>query len=534
MKKALSVKLFALFLAALFVCAGAAGCGRGNDGPAPTEQASLSTDVPVTEPPATENPVTEIPATEEPAEEMPYKGDGKKYVFTTAEGTTGRLFEEDVVQFADDFLDKYNGHPLLTDRETSVGIYNENTLGGSDTELRNMLDPELREEFIRRINGIILDIPNIDSAETLAMRLAETAAILHDVHSNLFPISRYELPIEVMPIHTENGYELYITATPKGELESALLARIDRINGFLIEDCVRRIAKLISYESETWLYYLALDGRTSKGVYPFILDCGILQYCGIMKDAAILEVTQPDGSKWTVTLYPTQRFSYEKVYYRTETGAEESDIGLDLMFSVPRLDLSGHSEPIPSEWCALLNDHETIYFRFNECTQEPTMPELLMRFDIIMSQVDHVKRIIMDFRCNGGGYSTLYGYSYEFINKLREANAEEGIFVLIDYGSCSAATILPSHLIRVLDNAKLVGSPSAQPTSFFTGLYSTLKNTGYSYAHSKRFGYYWPGNEDPALTPDIIVYQTFEDLQNGVDTVLKSIIGEAIGGIKPM
>ena len=41
MKKALSGKLFALFLAALFVCAGAAGCGRGNDGPAPTEQASL-------------------------------------------------------------------------------------------------------------------------------------------------------------------------------------------------------------------------------------------------------------------------------------------------------------------------------------------------------------------------------------------------------------------------------------------------------------------------------------------------------------
>jgi hypothetical protein len=57
-----------------------------------------------------------------------------------------------------------------------------------------------------------------------------------------------------------------------------------------------------------------------------------------------------------------------------------------------------------------------------------------------------------------------------------------------------------SRLARVLENAKLVGMSSAPIL---------------------RHEY-----EDEALMPDIAVCQTLEDYQNGVDSVMKYIMGE--------
>ena len=332
------------------------------------------------------------------------------------------------------------------------------------------------------------------------------------------PVGRYELPIEVMPFYSGNGYELRITAVIAGaDLDDMLLSRIDRINGFSVEECVRRISKLISHEAETFLRYEALDMKVGEeNAYPYILDTGVLRYCGIMKgDTATVEVTDIDGEGWTLTLPEVLRFSYKKNYWRSGTGAEESDIGLDLMWSNTEV----------NEWCRLLSDGETLYFRFFSCVPED-MSVLMKQFDEIVANTDSIRRVVMDFRHNLGGYATLKGYSHDFITRLRALNAD-CVYVLIDHGSCSAATVLPSHLVRVLDNAKLYGMKSAQPTSFFYGVQLTFRNCGWIYSYSKYFSHFWPGNEDDALTPDVTVYQTLEDYMNGIDTVLKGIVNAA-------
>lgn len=82
----------------------------------------------------------------------------------------------------------------------------------------------------------------------------------------------------------------------------------------------------------------------------------------------------------------------------------------------------------------------------------------------------------------------------------------------------------------MLDNVKLIGMKSAQPTSFFSGVQVRFRNCGWNYGFSKYFGYFWPGNEDDALTPDITVYQTLEDYQKGIDSVINYIVN---GGMIP-
>lgn len=475
---------------------------------------------PAAEPPetpqATETAATEPHATGPPKDETPYKGDGSSYVFIHESGANRRL-EEDVVEFADDFLDKYNGQPFITDRLTTVGSYNENTLAGCATELVKLYDPELRDEFIRRINAIIKEIPNLNEQDVL-LRLAEAAAILHDAHSQISPLGMYALPIEVTPFYSDAGYDLRITGVPEGYgWDDLLLARIETINGLSVQECVRRISKIVSYETENWLNFIVMDYYYGiyGGRYPYILDRDVLNYCGIADgDSVRLVVTDVNGTMWELDVEAENRYYTKFTEYASGTGAEDGDIGLGLM----------HRNDTVDEWGSLLSDGETLYFRFNECNGYYSTNELIHQLDTFSAE-GTIKRIIMDFRHNPGGYANLSGFSYEFITKIRNINPEQGVFVLIDNGSFSAGTVLPSHLKRVLNMAKLVGTPTAQPTSFCSGLYSSLPNSKRNYSHTKRFDHFWPDNPSgAALEPDVTVYQTLEDYRNGVDSVLNRVI----------
>ena len=200
----------------------------------------------------TEAPATDIPATEEPEWEPVYFGPEKAYSYTTEKGTSARLLEEDIIQFANDLLNPYNGHPLLTDRDTSVGAYYSNTLQGCTTSLVNMYDPALREEFIRRINELIRDLPTFDSdyPHEAVIRLAEAAAILHDTHTSLFAYSRYELPLRVYPFFSDDGCELRVIGVPADSgLDDIIYSRIDAINGVPIAECAERISACTTSKS---------------------------------------------------------------------------------------------------------------------------------------------------------------------------------------------------------------------------------------------------------------------------------------------
>ena len=76
----------------------------------------------------------------------------------------------------------------------------------------------------------------------------------------------------------------------------------------------------------------------------------------------------------------------------------------------------------------------------------------------------------------------------------------------------------------------LVGAPAGEPANgmFFESVpFSTPNKNLKPYISSHALLNNWPGNDDPALMPDVTVYQTLEDYKNGVDTVLKYILRES-------
>lgn len=443
--------------------------------------------------------VTEVPT-------QPYKGDGSEYVYIMTDERDRRM-EEDIVYFADTYIDPLHGHPLLSDRRTLKEIHNARAFSYSDTEFENFYDEALKTEFVRRINELILGIPTMSDAE-IFIGLEETAAILHDVHS-LISIPLYEVfHLAVEYFQTDNGNECYITFT-EWETEELLLSRLDAINGIPVPEIIERMRGIISYESETFLTYSA---------YNMLMNCDVLRHIGVMgsEKTAVFTLTDNDGNMYEREVKAVSADTPWNgiAYYYSGTGADESDIGIYLI----------DSNQSVACWYTLLADGKALYVRFNSCIVDAAIDMLLDEAFAAADEMGVLEKVILDFRKNPGGYTDLYGHFKDLTRTLGKMDVDT--YVLIDNGSISAATAVPAMLKRCLDRVTLVGSPSAQPTHFFyRGLFN-LPNSGIYCQCSGYFVDFYPGYEEPALQPDVLIYQTIEDYANGIDSVLEYVLAD--------
>ena len=69
-----------------------------------------------------------------------------------------------------------------------------------------------------------------------------------------------------------------------------------------------------------------------------------------------------------------------------------------------------------------------------------------------------------------------------------------------------------------------MGAPGGQPTNFYACSYTyNMPNSGHTFTMSDRWMLTDPEDNAPALMPDVVVYQTLEDMLNGRDTVWEYI-----------
>ena len=134
--------------------------------------------------PATNAAPVQAENTQTPAPEPPYKGDGSKYTYIMAD-ERDRQWEEDIVFFANAFLDFLHGHPKLSGR--SVVTYERNYSSGrlliqNSSEYTSFYDEALRNTFLEEVNLLILSIPTRSDKEII-ISLQKIAALLHDAHT---------------------------------------------------------------------------------------------------------------------------------------------------------------------------------------------------------------------------------------------------------------------------------------------------------------------------------------------------------------
>lgn len=428
-----------------------------------------------------------------------YSGPEEAYSFYHADGRD-REWEEDIRFLADTFL---TGHPALSDGESMLISYN----GSYDAEITytdELYDPQLRQAFIQQINQIIPQISQLSDTQVL-FELHRIVATLSDCHSNVGQPLGDILPIQLEAIHTEEGYGYYVKTAP-ADLSELLYARLVSINNVPVEEIVERLTGYISHEYETFVVqkmtrgrYLVrklaleiagvLDTEDTQAQLTFITQRG-MQTCTLefMTQEAYDSMEHLDGSLSRYDL-PMYRYADEKVY-----------------------------------WYEQLDDN-TLYFRITSMWEDPNQNwnQTFDEVGRILRAAPAPMKLILDLRDNSGGKSTIMENFVPILNQC----PTNGIYVLINEGTASAAVITAQLLSDSVPGIELVGSPAAQPANMFALVSQepeTLPNCGFSFYVSKKYTRTAPDSQDPTLLPDIPVYQTLEDYRNGIDTILEYVL----------
>lgn len=465
-------------------------------------------------------PTTEQTATAETSptslDEMPYKRDNSKYAYITT-AARDRGWEEDIVYLADSLLDPYSGHPKLTERGCNIHILNGLKDGYEDVEYSfdSLYSAELHEEFLRRINELLLSIGE-KSDEELLFGCAEAVAILNDGHTSIVPFSLTEktqvFPLGLVPIYTDGVLNAYICAAPSG-MDDLLLCRLDAINGTPLSEIVEAFGRIVSHENMNLVEYISLN---DPGIYfdSLILNCSFLRYFGIMGEerSALFSLTDETGATLEVKLSSATLMDYPSMVFYQPSAEPDEDVAFR---NISAKDV----------WYEMLDGGKTIYVCILQCSDASDQKVRAALHEAKKSET--VEKVILDFRGNGGGNLATSG---EIAKALEQIDAPGGKFVLVDGGSYSAAVLIPVALRRFCTNVVLVGEPAGMPPNggFGSGgkLNSPNRHIIGSYAVRDRF-VSWPGNDDPALMPDVIVYQTLEDYKNGIDTVLNNLLRDS-------
>ncbi len=453
----------------------------------------------------TEPTVTTIPTTEPTEPTVPEQPEPAFADYTYRyEDSRNSLWEQDVVYFAKLFLGELvvKGHPYLTARRISI-MDMDNTV-----TQRYFYDPVLRDNFISEIYALIEDLPELTDQQ-IAYELRRIVAVLGDAHSQVYFANDELFPLVVEQMEDDGKLGLFVTRIPSA-YQNLLLSRLVSINGIAAEEVLQRLRPYIPTENEYWADYCI----TSIFNEMLIACKSALQMVGIMgeEDNAVFTFETADGQRTEVRLSALNISSGE--YWNTNfSNATQNSMGF----------LSYNQYGETSYFYRYLELYDTMYLRLFDCSSdaEYRLSDLLEEMDQKLRVIGAVDKVVVDVRGNPGGY---VGFIDDLIDFLRQIDTQD-IYILVDNGSFSAATIFPSRAKVKLDHVTIVGSHTAQAPNFFAGATSlSLRKHEVYFTISMTYFEGEAGFQGEALTPDILIYQNVDDYAMRVDTVLQTVL----------
>lgn len=432
-----------------------------------------------------------------------YNGTTEGYTYFYSEGRD-RLWEEDILFMAEKFL---QGHPKLSDSNFVIRIVN-NLYDDIDSEYSNALyDENMRIEFIEQINLLIPRISELNDfgVQYETMRIS---ALINDAHSGVNTDVGDTLPIFFELVGEESEF-LYCTVRTTHEYQHLLGSRLVAINGVSIEDIVSRFAMYLPHENNYWIAHTIANPFD----YCYLTEKPALQAIGVVD----LEADEVEISFETEfgLLVETVKFIRGYEYLNGEL------INHDMVTSTV---LINHQNE--NFWYVVIADEATpyLYVRFNRMREQST--SFNQFYTMVATELKNSEvplKLIIDFRDNGGGELQV-DTAMSFANAVNRYETN-GTYILINGGSFSAGMYTPYVLAETIDGAMLVGSPTGQPGNCFGApfIYYT-PNFEMQFRVSDNYICGTPAQDLDAIYPDVTVYQTWEDYQNNVDTVLEYVL----------
>lgn len=174
-------------------------------------------------------------------------------------------------------------------------------------------------------------------------------------------------------------------------------------------------------------------------------------------------------------------------------------------------------------WFEYLEASETVYFGFNECTEDGFIEFNKALWNFIDSA--NVKNLVIDLRNNFGGTNSYLNPFIEEIINHKKINSYGHLFVITG-GKTFSAAMHCAIRIEQRCNAIFAGEPTgARPNHYADADFSFLPNSRLLLMVSKQ---YWentsPDDTRLALEPDWLIDRFSSDYFNYVDPVMERII----------
>ena len=176
-------------------------------------------------------------------------------------------------------------------------------------------------------------------------------------------------------------------------------------------------------------------------------------------------------------------------------------------------------------WFEYLEVSNTVYFKYNVCRDMLSKDLYTFSKEIIQFLEEHtVEKLIIDFRNNFGGNSSLLEPFMDYVKHCGKINKEGSLFVIIGHETFSSALLNVLYL-KENSSAMFIGEPTGGKPNCYGELQRfILKNSGLTVCYSTK--YYKIIEDDTLLSflPDVNIDYTIENYVNNQDPCLEYII----------
>ncbi len=429
-----------------------------------------------------------------------YAGTMEGYEYRYEEGRN-REWEEDVLALSENFL-RY--HPFLTEAESMIYVEDKTV------EWRSLFKEEVRQAFLREINSLIPEIEELSDKEIL-FELQKAVAVLGDAHSKVALDTEPFFPVSFQPFWEDGKWELRAVVLPE-EWKEVLYARLISINDIPVQEVLDRIDPYLSYENTEWAIHQCVNDVGGE----WIVQRDMLERTGVLGDGdAQAQFTFQDEQAQEITV--TLSAVTLREYFELDLEYRNAYATYSLLYA---------------DWVTanyryqMMPEEDMVYIRIARFEEDAGQSLLQMSEELIkeIGNAGGVEKAVVDLRNNVGG-GKIEGYD-RFFQALTLKNIG-AVYVLIDEGTFSRGVMAAGRIRQEIDGAIVVGTPAGEG-SFFTAhsahSYQTLPNSGVSYYIGEQADIVDAEESYDAFMPDIVVYPTLEDYQNGVDTVLSYVM----------
>lgn len=167
----------------------------------------------------------------------------------------------------------------------------------------------------------------------------------------------------------------------------------------------------------------------------------------------------------------------------------------------------------------LSEKENALYIKYSKCRKDHDYPLNQFRKEIKTSlKKTSPRKVIVDFRKNQGGNSSLFDQIADVLKKYIDQNKPD-VYCLINRKVFSSGTI-NTYDMKYKLGAKVIGQPAAQGINHF-GLTRTflLPNSKLEIESSSEYWKLIAGNS-PTIEPDVYIEPTIDDFKSGKDPVL--------------